>query len=70
MGLWDKMRGVCGRIHGGIKKGFNWLKNHMDTITDIADKAQGFVPEQYRGAYNDTFNKFKGGMDKFSQIVN
>jgi len=49
MGLWSKVKGVFGRIGGGIKKGYNWIKDHFGAIKDAADKAKQFIPEQYRG---------------------
>ena len=36
-GLWAKVKGVFGRIGTGIKKGYNWIKDHFSTIKDVAD---------------------------------
>jgi predicted DNA-binding WGR domain protein len=57
MGLWSKVKGVFGRIGGGIKKGYNWIKDHFSTIKDVADKAKEFIPEQYRPGYSDAVDK-------------
>lgn len=65
MGLWSKVKGVFGRIGGGIKSGYNWIKDHMDAIKDVADKAKQFVPEQYR----DAIDKGTNMADKFFQRV-
>lgn len=63
MGLWSKVKGVFGRIGGGIKKGYNWVKDNLSSIKDVVDKAKQFVPEQYRDAIDkgfDTTNKLIG----------
>lgn len=44
MGFWGKVKGVFGRIGGGIKKGWNWLTGHKDQIDQVLDAAQQFVP--------------------------
>ena len=57
MGLWSKVKGVFGRISGGIRKGYNWVKDHFGQIKDVADKAMEFVPQQYKPAVTDVYNK-------------
>ena len=57
MGLWGKVKGVFGRIGGGIKKGYNWIKDHFGQIKDVTDKAMEFVPGQYKPAAMDAYNK-------------
>jgi phage-related protein len=60
MGLWSKVKGVFGRIGGGVKKAYNWVKDNMSTIKDVTDKAKQFIPEQYQGVIDrgyDTANK-------------
>jgi len=64
MGLWSKVKGVFGRIGGGIKKGYNWIKEHLGTIKDVADKAKEFIPEQYRDKYDEYSSKGFGTADK------
>lgn len=66
MGLWGKVKGVFGRIGGGIKKAYNWVKDHIGTIKDIADKAKQFVPEQYRQGYSDAIDK---GYDTANKVI-
>lgn len=65
MGLWSKVKGVFGRIHGGIKNAVNWVKDHFGDIKDITDKAKQFVPEHYR----DAIDKGTGMAEKFFQRV-
>ena len=64
MGLWSKVKGVFGRIGGGIKSGYNWIKDHIGGIKDVADKAKQFIPEQYKPAVDDAYNKGFGTADK------
>lgn len=64
MGLWSKVKGVFGRIGGGIRKGYNWIKDNMSSIRDVADKAKQFVPEQYRSAADTAIDKGFGTADK------
>ena len=56
MGLWAKAKGVFGRIGRGIKKGWNWLRDHKDKIADIATKTANTMG----GKTLDTYNKYKG----------
>lgn len=65
MGLWSKVKGVFGRIGGGIKSAYNWVKDHITDIKDVADKAKQFVPSQYR----DAIDKGTNFADKFFQRV-
>ena len=67
MGLWSKVKGVFGRIGSGIKQGYNWVKEHLNDIKDVADKAKVFVPEQYRDAYDKYSDQ---GFNKVSGIIN
>ena len=69
MGLWSKVKGVFGRIGNGIKTGYNWVKEHLGTIKDVADKAKEFIPEQYRQGYGDAINKGSAYADKIFQRV-
>lgn len=69
MGLWGKVKGVFGRIGGGIKKAYNWVKDHMSDIKDVADKAKQFIPEQYRQGYSDAVDKGSAFADKIFQRV-
>lgn len=64
MGLWAKVKGVFGRIGGGIKKGYNWIKNHFSDIKDVAEKAKTFVPEQYRPTVDTALDKGFGTAGK------
>ena len=64
MGLWSKVKGVFGRIGTGISKGYNWIKDHLSTIKDVADKAREFVPEQYQPAVNTALDKGFNTADK------
>lgn len=66
MGLWGKVKGVFGRLGGGIKKAYNWVKDHIGTIKDIADKAKQFVPEQYRPAVDGVIDK---GYDTANKVI-
>lgn len=66
MGLWSKVKGVFGRIGGGIKKAYNWVKDNMSAIKDVADKAKVFVPEQYRDAYNKYSDQ---GFNKANEVI-
>jgi len=66
MGLWSKVKGVFGRIGGGIKKAYNWVKDHIGTIKDVADKAKDFIPEQYRDKYTDVVDK---GYDTATKVI-
>lgn len=66
MGLWSKVKGVFGRIGQGIKKGYNWVKEHLGAIKDVADKAKQFVPEQYRDKYSGIIDK---GYDTANRLV-
>ena len=63
-GLWAKVKGVFGRIGTGIKKGYNWIKDHFSTIKDVADKAKEFVPDKYRPAVDTALDKGFGTADK------
>ena len=63
-GLWAKVKGVFGRIGTGIKKGYNWIKDHISTIKDVADKAREFVPDQYKDKYDEYSGKGFGTADK------
>lgn len=69
MGLWGKVKGVFGRIGGGIKKAYNWVKDHMSDIKDVADKAKQFIPEQYRQGYSDAVDKGSSFANKIFQRV-
>lgn len=69
MGLWGKVKGVFGRIGQGIKTGYNWVKDHLTDIKDIADKAKNFIPEQYRGGYDAAINKGYDAANKIFQRV-
>lgn len=69
MGLWGKVKGVFGRIGGGIKKAYNWVKDHLGDIKDVADKAKQFVPEQYRDKYSGVIDKGYDTANKFIQRV-
>ena len=66
MGLWAKVKGVFGRIGGGIKQGYNWIKDHLSTIKDVADKAKEFIPEQYKDKYTDVIDK---GYDTATKVI-
>lgn len=66
MGLWAKVKGVFGRIGGGIKQGYNWIKDHLSTIKDVADKAKEFIPEQYRDKYTGVIDK---GYDTANKVI-
>ena len=69
MGLWSKVKGVFGRIGNGIKKGFDWLTKHKDTITTIADGAASFLPTQYQATYGEAKNKINDGINKYGQYL-
>jgi phage-related protein len=69
MGLWSKVKGVFGRIGGGIKNAYNWVKDHFSTIKDVADKAKEFIPEQYRPGYGDVVDKGSEFAKKIFQRV-
>lgn len=59
MGLWSKVKGVFGRIGSGIKKGFNWLTQNKDKISNVAN------------AVNDaTGGKLTGAIDTATNIYN
>lgn len=69
MGFWGKVKGVFGRIGGGIKKGWDWLAGHKAEIKDVLDAAQQFVPadkQQYVTGLRD-----KGGQiyDKAADVM-
>lgn len=69
MGFWGKVKGVFGRIGGGIKKGWDWLSGHKAEIKDVLDAAQQFVPadkQQYVTGLRD-----KGGQiyDKAADVM-
>ena len=66
MGLWAKVKGVFGRIGGGIKQGDNWIKDHLSTIKDVADKAKELIPEQYKDKYTDVIDK---GYDTANKVI-
>ena len=66
MGLWGKVKGIFGRIGEGIKKGYNWVKNHIVGIKEAADKAKEFIPEPYRPAAEDVIDK---GYNTFNKII-
>lgn len=69
MGLWGKVKGVFGRIGNGIKTGYNWVKNHIDDIKDVADKAKNFIPAAYREQFKDIIDKGYDGANKIFQVV-
>lgn len=56
MGLWNKVKGVFGRIGHGIKSGWNWLRNHKDKIQQIANTTANTIG----GKTLDTYNKYSG----------
>ena len=64
MGLWSKVKGVFGRIGNGAKTAYNWIKDHMSTIKDVADKAKQFIPEKYKPAVDTALDKGFGTADK------
>ena len=67
MGLWGKIKGVFGRIANGIKHGYNWVKDHITGIKDVANKVVNVLPDNYKdpartitdNAFN-TFDKIRG----------
>lgn len=68
MGLWSKVKGVFGRIGGGVKKGWDWLTKNKDTITTIADGAASFLPNKYQEMYGQGKNKFNDAYNKFGDM--
>ena len=69
MGFWSTVKGVFGRIGGGIKKGWDWLAGHKDKIDQVLDAAQQFVPadkQQFVSGLRD-----KGGQiyDKAADVM-
>ena len=66
MGLWSKVKGVFGRIGGGIKKAYNWVKDHMSDIRDVTDKAKQFVPERYKDKFSGVIDK---GYDTANKVI-
>ena len=64
MGLWAKVKGVFGRIGGGVKKAYNWVKDHIGGIKDVADKAKVFVPDKYKDKYDEYSGKGFNTADK------
>ena len=69
MGLWNKMKGVFGRINAGAKKAYNWVKNHLNTIKEVSDKAADFIPEQYKGGYDAARGKAFDTFDKMRNVL-
>lgn len=64
MGLWAKVKGVFGRVGSGVKTAYNWIKDHLSDIKDVADKAKQFVPEKYKPTVNTVLDKGFGTADK------
>ena len=63
------MKGVFGRIAGGIKKGYNWVKNHISNIKDVANKVVDVLPENYKNdARTITDNAFNA-FDKIRGVI-
>ena len=60
MGLWSKVKGVFGRIGGGIKTGWDWLTRNRDKIQQAAEVVSDLVPDKYG-------DKIKYGMAKGEQ---
>lgn len=70
MGLWDKMKGVFGRIKEGVKGAFNWLKKHKDTVKKAIDTGiDVVVPQDRREQYHDLVNRGSGILDKVTGLV-
>ena len=69
MGLWSKVKGVFGRIGGGLKKGWDWLTKHKETIGTIADGAASFLPEPYQEKYGEVKNRINDGVNKYGQFL-
>lgn len=70
MGLWNKVKGVFGRIGSGIKKGWNWIRGHKDTITKAIDTASQFVPDKYKSSYDKYKGKAEDYYNKADNIAN
>lgn len=70
MGLWDKMKGVFGRIKDGIKGAFNWLKKNKDTVKKAIDTGIDIIaPQDKREQYHGYVDKGEGILDKVTGLV-
>lgn len=59
MGLWNKVKGVFGRIRQGANKAFDWLKDKRETIETIADSAASLMPQDIQNKYGEIKEKAK-----------
>ena len=59
MGLWDRVKGVFGRIKTGAKNAFDWLKNNKETIETITDSAASLMPQDIQNRYGEIKEKTK-----------
>lgn len=68
MGFWAKAKGVFGKIGRGIKSGWNWLTQHKDTISDVAQKATDLIAPQYSDVTRGVIQKGNDLIGKFGRI--
>ena len=59
MGLWNKVKGVFGRIRQGANKVFDWLKDKRETIETIADSTASLMPQDIQNKYGEIKEKTK-----------
>lgn len=69
MGFWSKVKGVFGRIGSGIKKGWNWLTKHKDTIADVVQKGVDVVAPQHSQQAKDIISKGQDYYNKTNDIL-
>ena len=64
-GIWGKIKGVFGRIGGGIKKAANWIVGNKDKISKVVNT----VGDTLGGKYADYAHKATDGLDKGVNIA-
>lgn len=57
MGFWAKAKGVFGKVGRGIKSGWNWLTQHKEAISDVAQRATDTFAPQYSGNVRDAIRR-------------
>ena len=57
MGFWAKAKGVFGKVGRGVKSAWNWLTQHKEAISDVAQRATDTFAPQYSGNVRDVIQK-------------
>lgn len=68
MGFWAKAKGVFGKVGRGIKSAWNWLTQHKEAISDVAQKATDTFAPQYSGNVRGAIQKGNDLIDKAESI--